>query len=183
MEAMHAIEAATKDFADARMELNAAVQRLQNEIARQSAMLMPEVKKRLAVVADRHVALNNLIAGHPSLFDKPRTVSFFGVKVGLQKGAGGIDWADADEVVARTEKLFRGDEDMLDILIITKKKPRKTGLETLDVDTLKKLGCTVENTVDAVVIKPADTAVDKIVRALLRSATEPSTEEEQEAVS
>jgi hypothetical protein len=41
---------------------------------------------------------------------------------------------------------------------------------------LKKLGCTVRDTGDEVVIKPVDGDVDKIVRALLKDATEETVE-------
>lgn len=176
---MPQIEAQAKLYADARLDLNARVQTLQAAIAAAQRECLPGIREAIGIVADRHTALNNLIANSPELFEKPRTVSFYGIKVGLQKGAGSISWEDAKEVVKKIEKLFRGDQDMLDTLIITKKKPNKAAMLTLDVSSLKILGCQVLETGDQVVIKAADTGIDKLVRALLKGAVEEADEHEE----
>lgn len=163
------IEQLTELYAMQRHNLNVAVSALQDGIAALQAAHLPTIRAAVANVADVHLRLSNAIAANPALFEKPRTQSWHGVKVGLQKGAGGIEYEDADDVVARIEKLLA---DEADTYIATKKKPIKASLLTLDVGTLKKLGCTVVETGDRVVIKASDTAVDKIVRALLKGAVD-----------
>lgn len=181
MDPMKHIEHVTTDYATARMALNHAVQAMQTAIEAAKQQHMASVKAALAHVADLHSALNAQIAGNPQLFVKPRTVSIAGVKVGLTKGKGGIAFDDPEAVVRRIEKLFADDAELLDQLLIVNKKPRKEGLLQLEVAELKKLGCDVLLAGDQVVIKPADTEVDKLVRALLKAATEDDDELEQAA--
>jgi len=104
------------------------------------------------------------------LFEKPKSQTMHGVRVGWRKGSGGIDFEDADQVVRLIKKHYSEDEQ--ELLIITKEKPNKDALEQLAVDELKKLGCTVEDTADVPFIKDAAGDVDKIVKALLKEATE-----------
>ena len=89
----------------------------------------------------------------------------YGVKVGFEKGKGRIEWDDDDTVVRLIEKHF---PEQADILIKTKKKPAKKALAQLSVAELKKLGVTVEETGDQVVIKSTDSEIDKLVTALLK---------------
>jgi hypothetical protein len=77
-------------------------------------------------------------------------------------------------VVTLIEKSFP--KAQADLLIKTTKKPIKKALEDLDVGALKRIGCRVVETGDEIVIKPADSEVDKIVTALLADAID-----EQEA--
>lgn len=99
------------------------------------------------------------------MFDTPRTVVFYGIKVGLQKGKGAIEWDDDAQVVKLIEKHF---PEQADVLIKTTKKPVKKALAQLTVAELKKLGIVVEETGDQVVIKSTDSEIDKLVNALLK---------------
>lgn len=164
------IESLTKPYADARRELAEAVQTLEAIIEAAKRQALPKLKRLVATAAAHELDLKNAITAAPDLFTRPRTVVFHGVTVGLRKGSGGIDWADDDQVVKLIEKHFSKDE--AELLIKTTKKPIKKALSDLDVATLKKLGCTVESTGDVVVVKPADSQVNKIVNALLKDATE-----------
>ena len=53
--------------------------------------------------------------------------------------------------------------------------PDKKMLAELPVNELKKLGCTVADTGDVVVIKPTDSEIEKAVAALLKDAVEGET--------
>ncbi len=57
------------------------------------------------------------------------------------------------------------------MLIATSERPAKEALANLTAAELKKLGISVTDGGDAVFIKPADSAVDKMVDALLKDAT------------
>lgn len=61
--------------------------------------------------------------------------------------------------------------DQADVLITTTEKPVKEALNGLTAAELKKLGISVINGDEAIFIKPADSAVDKLVDALLKEAT------------
>lgn len=173
---LYEIETLTKAFADAHNDLTLIVNALNVEIERAKRARLPDIKRMVARCAEKHDTLKSAIESAPGLFVKPRTYIFHGVKVGLQKGKGGIAWEDDEQVVRLIEKLFKDQPDLLDVLIKTTKKPLANGLEQLDVAELKKLGCTVEETGDVVVIKPVDSAVDKIVRALLKDAVDEAQE-------
>lgn len=169
------IETLARRLADVREELTAIIGRLQ---LKQEALLqeqLPAIKRCVSHAAARHAVLHTGIDGSRELFAKPRTQIFHGLKVGLRKGSGGIDWEDSDAVVARIEKRFP--KAQAELLIRTTKKPIAKALADLDIADLKSIGCTIEDTGDMVVIKPVDDAVDKIVNSLLKGAVDEAQKE------
>ena len=164
------IETLTKRYADARDVLAGYVSTLEEKLTAAKRAALPDIKRAVARAAEREAELRAAIAAAPHLFEKPKTQVFHTIKVGFRKGTGGIDWESDDDVVARIRKQFTKDES--DLLIRTTEKPIAKALSELDVATLKKLGCTVEDTGDVVVIKATDSEVEKIVNALLKGAVE-----------
>jgi 5-enolpyruvylshikimate-3-phosphate synthase len=155
----------TGEYAESRTVLAGRVQRLNDEIEAAKRKLLPGIKKAVEVAAEKKAALKNAIEEGAGLFVKPRTVVLYGVKVGLEKGKGKIDWEDDDQVVKLIKRHYA---DQADVLIKTTEKPIKKALSALSVAELKKLGVTVEETGDQVIIKGTDSDVDKLVKALLR---------------
>jgi hypothetical protein len=164
------IETLTAAFAGDRKDLAAEVAQLNAEIEALKRKRMPRLKQLVARAADKYAALEAALAASPQLFEKPKTQTFAGIKVGFRKGTGGIDWDDDAKVCALIEKHFP--KAAAELLIKTTKKPIAKALADLDVADLKKLGCRVEATGEVVFIKPTDSAVDKIVSALLKEAME-----------
>ena len=76
--------------------------------------------------------------------------------------------ADADAVVARIKKHL---PDQVDVLIQSKDVPVKSALAQLTAVELKKLGVSVTDAEDQIVIKTADSEIDKTVEALLKAAS------------
>lgn len=171
MNAMTDIEKRAAAFAEARTTVSDIVIQLNDGIAALNKQHMKNLKAAVNKMAERHEQLKALIEANPGLFDKPRTTVFHGIKVGLGKGRGGISWEDDAFVIKAIKKHL---PDQADILINTTEKPSKEALNLLPADKLKKIGVTVTETGDQVVIKPADQAVDKLVKALLKGATEES---------
>ena len=64
--------------------------------------------------------------------------------------------------------------DHADTLIITTEVPSATGLQDLDAAELRKLGVTVEEAGEQVVVKPVETDVEKLVKLLLKGAMDDS---------
>lgn len=122
--------------------------------------------RRLAIAMKTAEAqLRSEIGAAPELFVRPRTVIFHGIKIGFAKGRGRIEWEDDERVV----KLIRRHcPDQIDLLIKLTEKPVKDALQQLSAEELKKLGVTVEDTGDVVVVKPVDSEIDKALRALMR---------------
>lgn len=159
----------TKACADVRGQLAAIVTELNSTIEAAKRKKMAVIRELVSRYADRESALRAVIEKNPQLFITPRTVVFHGIKIGLQKGKGGIEFDDPDKVLTRIRAEYGDDAIGLIHVVET---PDKKMLADLPADELKKLGCTVVNTGDEVIIRPTDTNVDKLVTALLKSATE-----------
>lgn len=163
------IEQRVKAFSDARANVASIVTVLNEGIEALKRDNMPALKKAIARAAEKHDNLKVLIDANPALFKKPRTVVMHGVKVGFAKGKGGIKFDDAAQVV---KLIKRHMPEQAELLIITKETPAKDALSQLNAVELKKIGCSVVDAGDAVVIKPTDSDVDKLVDTLLKGATE-----------
>jgi exonuclease VII small subunit len=163
------IEPSAKAFAEARSKVAEIVTQLNDGIDALKRDHMPALKRAISRAAERHDQLKQIIEANPDLFKKPRTVIYHGVKIGYQKGKGGITFDDADQVVRLIKRHF---PDQADVLVTTVEKPAKDALAQLTVAELKKVGCAVVDAGDAIVIKPTDSEVDKLVDTLLKGATE-----------
>lgn len=163
------IESRAKKFADARAELAVIVTTMNVAIEEIKRRNMKRLKKAVAEAAEHHDALKACIEDAPDLFERPRTVVLHGIKLGFQKGKGKLEIGDNARVCDLIRKHF---PDQADTLIAIEEKPVKDALNNLSTAELKKIGVHVTAAGDQVVIKPADSAVDKLVDALLKSATE-----------
>lgn len=143
-------------------ELNAGIDALKRD-------QMPKLKTAIAAAAEQHDRLKVLIEANPELFAKPKSVVYHGIRLGYRKRTGALQFDDQEKVVALIRKHFA---DQFDLLVRTEEKPIKKALEGLSAAELKKLGITVEDSGDVVFIKPVDSATDKLVDQLLKSATE-----------
>ena len=162
------IERSAKKYAEAREHLAGIVAAMNEGIEAIKRDNMKRLKKAVNEAAEHHDALKALIETAPECFVKPRSVVLHGIKLGFQKGKGKIEWDDADQVIRLIKKHF---PEQAEVLIATSEKPAKEALAQLTAAELKKLGISVTDGGDAVFIKPADSAVDKMVDALLRDAT------------
>lgn len=169
MTPMESIEARSRALAEARETLSEIVTQLNAGLEAMKRQHMKQLKAAMTKVADRHDQLKVLIAAHPELFNKPRTRIFSGMKVGLQKGKGSLDWQDDAAVCKAIKKLL---PDQQDLLIKTVEKPVKDALLQLPAATVKRLGIDVQEAGDQIVIKPVDGDVDKLVKALIEGATQ-----------
>ena len=166
---LNVIEARARRYADAREKIAAIVTDLNAGMEALKREAMPGLKRAIASAVEHHDQLKAMIEASPELFVRPRTVTFHGVRLGYMKGKGGVAWDDPERVVLLIERHF---PEQLDILCKTTRKPAKEAIANLDVAALKKIGCRVVASGDQVFIKPVDGAVDKMVDALLKAATE-----------
>ena len=163
------IESRAKLYAEAREKLAGIASELTAGIEALKRNAMPQLKRALGSAAVHHDRLRTLVELAPELFVKPRTIVFHGIKLGYQKGKGKIEWQDPEQVVKLIRKHF---PDLCETLIVTKETPAKAGLSLLTYSELRKIGVSVVDVGDEIVIKPTDSAVDKLVDALLKDATE-----------
>ena len=169
------IESAAKAYAAARDDLAEIVGNLNDEIAAAKRRLVPTIKRRLAKAAERQAALQALITDAPECFAKPRTVVLHGIKVGFEKGKGSVTFDDADRVVGLIRRHM---PEQFEALVKTKHTPIKTAIaQLLSAGDCKRIGCSVVDAGDLVVIRPVDSEVDKMVDALLKDATDQAEEQ------
>lgn len=169
MTTLATIELQAKRYADERAAVGEIVAALNTAMDALKKAELPKLRRAVARAAQAHDELKSLIEAAPELFQKPKTATFHGIRLGYMKGKGGIEWDDADAVVAAIQKHL---PDQAEALIRWTGKPLKEAINQLDVGTLKKIGCRVVDTGEIVFIKSVDSAVDKMVDALLKAATE-----------
>ena len=161
------IEQYTRAYADRRGVLAERVQALEAEIEAVKRRRLVGIKKAVAASAEAHDTLAAALLAAPELFVRPRTKVLAGVRVGFAKQKGKLVINDADKTL---QLIRRHLAEQAERLIKTTEKPLKTALETLSVAELKRIGVTVLEDGDKLVIKPTDSEVDKLVEALLAEA-------------
>lgn len=159
------IELLTKDFSQAREKLSGKIRTLEDEIAALKRRRLPVIKTAVNMVTEKQELLKVALEESRTLFVRPRTMIFHGVKIGFQKGKGRISWTDDAQVVRLIKKHL---PDQADVLIRTTEKPVRDALANLPAADLKRIGVTVEETGDQVVIKSTDSEIDRFVDALLK---------------
>lgn len=163
------VEELAEVFASARQELSMRVGTLEADLLAIKRNRIASIRAAAAVAKDARAALEAAIEANKAEFEKPKTRTFHGIKVGFRKLVGTISWKDGDKVVALIKKHF---PDQSDVLIRQVETPVKDALANLPVSDLKKIGCSVQDDTDELVIKAEDSAVDKLVDALLKETAE-----------
>ena len=165
---MEHIEHLTQAYAARRDELSGVVEDVEHRIEDLKRRAMPGIKQAVRDATEAHDKLRAAIEANPDLWaGKRRTVVIAGVRVGMMKGTGKIIWEKPEDVVKLIRRVF---PDRAESMIRTEEKPIRKALAELSVSELRRIGCTVEDTDDQVIIKPTDSAVDKLVQALLADA-------------
>jgi len=167
------IEKLTKDYSDERRKLAELVGIMENEVAAIKRRYIRNIRAHVDKAAGHYETLKAAVEEAPELFVKPRTIIFHGVKVGYQKGKGGIAWDDDEQVIKLIKKHF---PEQAEVLIKTVETPVKKALDNLAAADIKKLGITVKDDGDQIVIKGMDSEIDKLVDALLRDGEATGTE-------
>ena len=161
---MKEIEDLTKDFADKRAALAHEMEVLEGAIARLKDSRRAAIRGLVGDLAASHSRLELAVEDSPALFKRPKTHVLHGIKVGFRKEPGKVWFENADQVVKLIRKHL---PDEADRLIKTTETPVKSALAQLSGAELKKIGATITDSSDAVLIKPADSEIDKWIDALL----------------
>jgi hypothetical protein len=167
---MITLGASAREYSTRRASLVETVQTLTDQIEALKRRALPAIRRQVAALAEAESALRSQIDDVRHLFVKPKTVVLEGVQIGLRKLPGVLEWDDDARLIKRIRDLVP--EVDADILIKTTEAPIKKALANLPATTLKKLGVRILETGDEVVVKPADSEVDKVVQALLSDAVE-----------
>ena len=161
---MDEIVALARNYAKARDALEATgeeIRQLQRKAVRDR---LRGLRTRVAETAAAHDALKTAIAARPGLFVKPRTVAVEGVKFGYRKQTGAVDIGDEAQAIKRLRSKMPA---KADALINVKESLDKKGLRKLAAADLARIGVSIGDPVDEVVIATAEIDIDKLVAALL----------------
>ena len=163
MTALDPIIAVAKTYAAAR----AATNEVRSDLAgRVRAAIRSRERALRNRIAEEEVAREELeaaIEAAPALFEKPRTRAADGVKFGLRKQAGKIEFADEAKVIAAIRNKFPA---RVGALVRTKETVDKTALRKLPARELAMLGVTIADAADEVTITVAETDADKLADAI-----------------
>lgn len=153
-------------YSQARSIVSERVAALEAEILDAQRRKLPGIKSAVADAADAKARLEAAIEQGREIFKTPRTITAHGIKFGLQKGKGKITWLGKPAAVVKLIKKHLAEKAAL--LIKTTESLKKSALNSLSVEELKKIGCTVGATGDHVYVAAEDTAVDKLVERILK---------------
>jgi len=164
MPRMDEIESLTGEFAKSREALSLQLQNLRAEQEACKRQRMHWIRQALIRFKTAHENLKNAVQGSADIFQSPKTRMLHGIKVGFMKQRGKLEIDDPDKTVKLIRKHL---PDLADVLINVKEVPARSTLITVTASDLKRIGVRVTDDVDAVVIKPADSELDKLIDALL----------------
>lgn len=173
------IEKACLALSQVREELAAEVSQLNASIEAAKAAHLPRIRVLVRRATEKTKTVYDLVDSNRSLFEKPKTQIFHGIKAGVQKGKGKLVIEDEAKTVTLIQKYY--DKAEVEGLTHTVIRPDKEALQKLPAGELKKLGACIEDTGEAVIVKPVDTAVDKLAGALLASAIDEAITQQEAA--
>ena len=162
---MEDIELKAKVFAGARAELAERLGALREEHEAAKRRRLQGIKNALDRVRGAHDELHAAVEDNPALFDKPKTRILHGIRVGWMKQRGKLGIADPATFIAALRKLLGLEE--AKAYIKTTETPIAAALAALPAKDLAKCGATLSDDVDAVLIKAADSDLDKLIDALV----------------
>lgn len=160
---MDEIEALARGYAKARDALEDTADEIKELQRKAVASRMRGLRNRIAEAAAARDALQAAIEARPDLFVRPRTVAVDGVKFGYRKQAGAIDLGDEAKAIERLRKLFPAREAST---VNVRETLDKKALRKLPAADLARIGVTIGDPGDAVVIEVAPSDVEKLIAFL-----------------
>ncbi|MGE0256958.1 MAG: host-nuclease inhibitor Gam family protein [Alphaproteobacteria bacterium] len=164
MATMAEIEKLTRAYAACRRAVGDAAAELNEDMASVKKRGLPRIRRLAEAEWKARRALDEALGESRDLFEKPKSRTFDEIKVGWEKRPGALSFADPKRVVALIRKHM---PDRFAALVKVKESPVKKALGQLPVAELKRLGVDVGPTGEAVVIRPVQGDVEKLVAALL----------------
>ena len=122
------------------------------------------LRTRANAVKHARKNLYEAVNAHRALFEKPRTRAQDGVKFGLRKQPGRIVVGDPDRTIALIREQL---PEKADALIQTKETVPAAGLKDLTPAELARIGVTLANSTDKVLIGSTADELDRFVDSLL----------------
>lgn len=158
------------EYSVAHEALADSVTALNSEIEALKRRNLASLRQRVRVAAEARASLAEAIRAAPELFENPRMRVLAGVKLGIVKSRGKVEFDDEAAVIERIRRLVPAEQ--AELLIRVSERVHKPAVYDLSGTDLKRLGIRITDDGDQIVIRPADSEVDKLVEALLGDLTE-----------
>lgn len=159
-----------RKFAAARERLKLIVDRIRRAQEKALNDDLSDLRREVNNTNTRQADLAAAIAEAPELFVKPRTVTVDGVRIGMTTMKGGIVFDDAERTIELIKRRFPS---LAETAVIRKETPSKEALAKWSDEDLRRIGASrCPDHTTAIVIKPTDGAVDKMVAAMLEDVAE-----------
>ncbi|MCG6552919.1 MAG: hypothetical protein L7F77_11360 [Candidatus Magnetominusculus sp. LBB02] len=163
------IDRLTKGYSEAWQVLKERIEALELEKEDIVRKHINGIKNAVNKAKEKMGTLESAILSAPELFEKPRTITMYGVKVGLKKAKGRLEFDDENKTIALIKKHM---PEQVDLLINVKETPSKDALQHLSAHELKRIGARIYSTTDEVVVKTTDTDIEKLVEAFMKEDKE-----------
>lgn len=150
----------TESYADAVKRLDTALREMEDEVEKVRRGYLPEVVELSKRAAEEKALLVSVINENPELFEKPRTMTISGIKIGFRKQKGSIEIADEDNTIRLIKDKL---PERSDTLIKVTEKVVKKAAENLTAVELKAVGIEVTADTDEVVVAVVDDVISKLV--------------------
>lgn len=144
-------------------KLEEQIRALEKDLTEVRDRHMTRLKRQAGVVAAREAELLSTVAENPDVFERPRTLTIHGCKVGFTVCDGRVVWDDEETVLGLIHKRLPDQED---VLVRTTKAVNKDAVKQLPAVELARIGCRIEGAGDVPLVKRVGGEVEKLVRRL-----------------
>jgi len=159
------IEGLTARLADASNALDEQLATYEQELQAVNDKHLRPLKKLATSVAQAQAELHEAIERSPQHFEKPKTLTMHGIKIGFSYSKGKLVFEDEPTVIKLLKKKF---PDLEEVLINRTEKVNKDGVKALKLtdEELARLGLEIEGRGDTVLIDRAAGEIEKLLAKL-----------------
>ena len=179
MATLESITNQTAEYAKTRRAALDLAGAMQAEIEALQAAYDKRLRKAVTAMTIEHEALSKAIEGSKGLFEKTKSMTIDGIKIGFQVGKEKIGVLDSEMTIKRLEQMIEQATTAQNFELLTKLQAAykveyklvDAGLKKLDSTTLVNVGVAIYPATNDVLIKPQETdttkAVDNIIKTVL----------------
>lgn len=166
-----AIEIACQRYRAARDNLRLQATAVNDSLEDIKRQYLPMLRTTLSCVAEAEADLRDTVKDSPkTMWEKKRSRIIHGVKVGWSKSRGKVTFDDECKVVERIRKLLP--KEQVELLIRVSESVHKPAVYDLQASDLRRLGISIADDCDQVVVKDIESELDRALEKLLADITE-----------
>lgn len=158
------LEQLCRNYSQAHSVLARKISDVHEEIGKVKRRHLYRIKASASMAARLKSELLEYVGDHLDEFEKPRSRTFHGVKVGLQKGRGKVVCANKNFTIRAIE---RRHPELVDVLLKTTRTPLLRGLQQLEARQLAALGVEIVQTGSKIIVRHVDSEIEKMIDAYM----------------